>query len=287
MKVIVNCRPIELKIDYRFNGADVDSIKSAIPAVVPIRYITRIKIYHYVLKTIKSSNSKFMCNTIKSCLRKFGIYASSNILCDILPEFNKENYRNIINPIYPKDGTSWDWGCLKDNRIKFLKEIKRQCAIEYLSSRNYYIKINKTMKVNEIEFNGEIYRIVPTQDNDSCKNCALKEHCDNCTQEGDFIYNICQKHIIKTNFQKINKKNNKKDNKFYRFSSGTIFHINHIKDIIDIGYVELCAMDPTKYEFSILLTNVVAIHVRFDTKAIANRERNKFIKFIEKYENMD
>ena len=51
-----------------------------------------------------------------------------------------------------------------------------------------------------------------------------------------------------------------------------------------MGYVELCAMEPNKYEFSILLTNAVAIHVRFDTKTIATRERNKFIKFIERYE---
>lgn len=140
------------------------------------------------------------------------------------------------------------------------------------------------MKVNEIEFNGAVYRITPTKDDDCCKNCALKVHCDNCTQEGDFIYNICQEHIDKINFQKINKRNIKRDTKFYRFSSGTVFNINHIKDIIDMGYVELCVMDPSKYEFSILLTNAVAIHVRFDTKTIATRERNKFIKFIEEYE---
>lgn len=139
------------------------------------------------------------------------------------------------------------------------------------------------MKVNEIEFNGEIYRITPTKENDFCKNCALKEHCNNTTKEGDFIFDICQEHVIRTNFQKIDERNNT----FYRFSSGTVFNINHIKDIIDMGYVERCPMEPTKYSFSILLTNVVAIHVRFDTKAIANRERNKFIKFIEEYENLD
>lgn len=139
------------------------------------------------------------------------------------------------------------------------------------------------MKVNEIEFNDVVYRITPTKDDDYCKNCALKEHCGNTTQEGDFIFDICQEHIVKSNFQKINKRNTK----FYRFSSGTVFNVNHIKDIIDMGYVELCVMDPSKYEFSILLTNAVAIHVRFNSKAIATRERNKFIKFIEEYETLD
>ena len=137
MKVNVNGNPINFKIDYRFNGADIDSIKSAIQAVVPIRYITRIKIYHYVLKDIKSGNRTFMCSTIQSCLRKFGIYASSNILCDILPEFNKENYRNIINTTYPIVGWSWDWSHSRSNRVKFLEKIKRQCAIEYLSLGKY------------------------------------------------------------------------------------------------------------------------------------------------------
>ena len=137
MKVIVNYQPMDLKIDYRFNGADIDSIKSAIQAVVPIRYITRIKIYHYILKGIKSGDRTFMCNTIQSCLRKLGIYASSNILCDILPEFNKENYRNIINTTYPIVGLSWDWSHSRGNRIKFLEKIKRQCAIEYLSLGKY------------------------------------------------------------------------------------------------------------------------------------------------------
>lgn len=137
MKVNVYGKLIDLKIDYRFNGADVDSIKNAIQFVAPIRHITRIKIYHYVLKGIKSGDRTFMCNSIQSCLRKLGIYASSNILCDILPEFNKENYRNIINTNYPIFGWSWDWSHSRDNRIKFLEKIKRQCAIEYLKLRKY------------------------------------------------------------------------------------------------------------------------------------------------------
>lgn len=137
MKVIVNHQPMDLKINYRFNGADIDSIKSAIQNVVPIRYITRIKIYHYVLKIIKSGDHKFMCNATTNCLHKLGIYTSPYIFCDILPEFNKENYRNIINTNYPIYGLSWDWGHMSNNRIKFLEKIKRQCAIEYLLLRKY------------------------------------------------------------------------------------------------------------------------------------------------------
>ena len=142
------------------------------------------------------------------------------------------------------------------------------------------------MKVNEIEFNGKIYRVVKASDSSICETCALKDHCDNTTQEGDVIYQICQNHPFVAQFKQINNIVDIKENiKFYRFSSGTVFNVNHIKDIIDMGYVELCVMDPSKYEFSILLTNAVAIHVRFNTKAIANRERNKFIKFIEEYGN--
>lgn len=55
---------------------------------------------------------------------------------NILPEFNKNNYRKLIHPTYPKDGVAWDWEN-KDNRIKFLEAIKRQCAVEYLSLRKY------------------------------------------------------------------------------------------------------------------------------------------------------
>ena len=137
MKVIVNYRPMDLKIDYRFNGADIDSIKSAIQAISPIRHITRIKIYHYILKRIKSSNQRFMCNIIQDCLCKLGIYTRSHIFRDILPEFNKENYRNITNTTYFMFGQAWDWSYSLDNRIKFLEKIKRQCAVEYLSLGKY------------------------------------------------------------------------------------------------------------------------------------------------------
>lgn len=137
MKVNVYGKLIDLKIDYRFNGADIDSIKSAIQAIVPIRHITRIKIYHHVLKTIKSCDRRFMCNTIQQCLHELGINTSHNIFYDILPEFNKKNYRNITNTTYWMCGNAWDFAHSRDNRIKFLEKIKRQCAIEYLSLRKY------------------------------------------------------------------------------------------------------------------------------------------------------
>lgn len=142
------------------------------------------------------------------------------------------------------------------------------------------------MKVNEIEFNGKIYRIVKASDSSICETCALKDHCDNTTQEGDVIYQICQNHPFIAQFKQINNVVKIKENiKFYKFSTGTVFHVSHIKDIIDMGYVEVCPMDINKYSFSILMSNAIAIHVRFDTKNIANRERNKFIKFIEEYGN--
>lgn len=144
------------------------------------------------------------------------------------------------------------------------------------------------MKVNEIEFNGKIYRIVKASDSFICETCALKDHCGNTTQEGDEIYQICQSHPFIAQFKQINDIVNIKENiKFYKFSTSTVFHVNHIKDIIDIGYVETCPIELDKYSFGVLLSNKVTIHVRFDTKLIATRERNKFIKFIEEYETLD
>lgn len=136
MKVNVYGKLIDLKIDYKFNGADADSIRSAINNNDVVRHITRIKIYQHTLKNIKSSNYVFMCNAIsKSIKDNSGITISSHYNC-ILPEFNKKNYRNLIHPTYPEDSFAWDWEG-KDNRIKFLEAIKRQCAIEYLSLRKY------------------------------------------------------------------------------------------------------------------------------------------------------
>lgn len=140
------------------------------------------------------------------------------------------------------------------------------------------------MKVNEIEINGKIYRIVKASNEAICETCALKDHCDNTTQEGDVIYQICQSHTFITQFKEINTKEN---SKFYTFSSGTVFNTNYIKDIIDIGYVEMCPIELDKYSFSVLLSNKVTIHFRFRTKLIALRERSKFIRFIEIYETLD
>lgn len=136
MKVIVNHRPMNLKIDYRFNGADIDSVKNAITYNSPIRHITRIKIYQYVLKDIKSDNHRFMCNSLHRCFKhNFDIKVVSHYH-NILPEFNKKNYRNLIHPSYWECGVAWDWED-KNNRIKFLEAIKRQCAIEYLKLGKY------------------------------------------------------------------------------------------------------------------------------------------------------
>lgn len=141
MKVNVYGKLIDLKIDYRFNKADVDSIKSAIENNGVIRHITRIKIYHHCIKKLKSSdkNKPFMCTIIGNIIiksNKLHIIPSIS-LEKILPEFNKKNYRKIINTDYPKGGNAWDWQDNIDNRIKFLEAIKRQCAVEYLSLRKY------------------------------------------------------------------------------------------------------------------------------------------------------
>lgn len=142
------------------------------------------------------------------------------------------------------------------------------------------------MKVNEIEINGKIYRANYIKDSnicDICESCDLKSHCDN-TEEDDIVFKLCQENPFKWCFKEVTFEKFI-GHSFYKFSTGTVFNVNHIKDIIDMGYVEICPMEPNKYSFSILLTNAVAIHVRFNTKAIATRERNKFIKFIEEYGN--
>lgn len=137
MKVNVYGKLMDLKIDYRFNGTDIDSIKSAIKNNGIVRHITRIKIYQYALKNIKSHDKTYICNTIQNCLFEFNIPIRHSILYNILPEFNRNNYRNIINTNFPTVGSAWDWYYARDNRIKFLEAIKRQCAIEYLSLRKY------------------------------------------------------------------------------------------------------------------------------------------------------
>lgn len=139
------------------------------------------------------------------------------------------------------------------------------------------------MKIREIEINGKIYRTKPVDDKSDiviCNNCDLQSQC--FTDLDIEIRDMCLNSDVEYYFKEVKQKQNT-NIKFYKFSSGTVFNVNHIKHIINMGYVKVCAMDPTKYEFSILLTNAVAIHVRFNSRAIANRERNKFIKFIEEY----
>lgn len=141
MKVNVYGKLMDLKIDYRFNGADADSIKSAIESNANVRYITRIKIYHDCIKKLKLLNkdAPFMCVIIGNDILKYGNlrFIPSTSLEKILPEFNRKNYRKIINTDYAKHGNAWDWQCNIDNRIKFLETIKIQCAIEYLLLRKY------------------------------------------------------------------------------------------------------------------------------------------------------
>ena len=136
MKVIVNNKPMNLNIDYRFTKTDTDNVKYAIEHNTPIKHITRIKIYHYVLKDIKSGNNSFMCNAMYKCFKhNFDIKVLSSSYNNVLPEFNKKNYRDLIHTTCRND-IVWDWEN-KDNRIKFLELIKRQCAIEYLSLEKY------------------------------------------------------------------------------------------------------------------------------------------------------
>lgn len=144
------------------------------------------------------------------------------------------------------------------------------------------------MKINEIEINGKIYRANYIKDSNNCnicESCDLKSHCDNDEVE-DVVFKLCQENYFKWCFKEVKQKENI-NTKFYTFSTGTVFNVNHIKDIIDMGYVELCIEDPTKYGFTILMTNSVVIFVRFRTKLIALRERSKFIRFIQKYETLD
>lgn len=144
------------------------------------------------------------------------------------------------------------------------------------------------MKVNEIEINSKIYRVNYIKDSD---NCSICEYCDlrtNCVEDSkdNIIFELCQRNSFGCYFKEVKQKENI-TNKFYTFSSGTVFNTNYIKDIIDIGYVETCPIELDKHSFGVLLSNKLTIHFRFDTKLIATRERNKFIKFIEEYETLD
>ena len=138
------------------------------------------------------------------------------------------------------------------------------------------------MKINEIEINGKIYRtcyIENKSDINICDSCDLKSQCDIDLDEK--IRDMCI-NDFPCYFKEVKQKENI-TNKFYTFSSGTVFNTNYIKDIIDIGYVDLCIEKPSMYGFTILMTNGIVIFLKFKTKLIALRERGKFIRFIETY----
>lgn len=137
------------------------------------------------------------------------------------------------------------------------------------------------MKVKEIEINGKIYCINHITESDKyspCNYCDLSSHCDN-TKENDVVFEVCRRNPSNSYFKEIKQKENT-NIKFYRFSSGTIFNVNYIKDILFITFVE--KYSPEHYGFTIIL-NQGNVEVGFKNTIAANRERNKFIKFIEKY----
>jgi hypothetical protein len=131
MKVSLYGKIYDVKIDYRFNGADIDSINNAIKYNCPIRVLTRIKIYHYVINKL-TIVEPFMCNHIKHLINdllKTSKYITN--LYNYLPEFTKDNYRKLIKVEYPFIGTAWDHRDKVKERIKFIKHLKLKCIIEY------------------------------------------------------------------------------------------------------------------------------------------------------------
>ena len=94
------------------------------------------------------------------------------------------------------------------------------------------------MKVNEIEINGKIYRANYIKDSnacDICNSCDLKSNC-NDDSEDNIIFELCQRNPFKWCFKEVTFENYIRHS-FYKFSTGTVFNVNHIKDIIDMGYV--------------------------------------------------
>lgn len=139
------------------------------------------------------------------------------------------------------------------------------------------------MKVNEIEINGKVYRANYIKDSnvcDICESCDLKANC-NDDSDDDIIFELCQRNPFKWCFKEVKQKENI-NIKFYRFSSGAVFNINHINRIITIGEIK-------HYEdgdYSFLITTVDwSAHILNKSKSAISRERNKFIKFIEEYGN--
>lgn len=137
------------------------------------------------------------------------------------------------------------------------------------------------MKVNEIEINGKIYRANYIKESnvcDICESCDLKSNC-NDDSEDNIIFELCQRNPFKWCFKEIKQKENT-NIKFYRFSTGAVFNINHINRIITIG--EIKHYEDVVYSFTISTIDWTVSIVN-KSKLILTRERNKFIKFIEKY----
>lgn len=141
------------------------------------------------------------------------------------------------------------------------------------------------MKVNEIEINGKVYRATYIKDANKyyiCDHCDLKSYCVN-DKENAIVFDLCQRNPFDGYFKEVKQKENI-TNKFYKFSSGTVFNVNQIKDILFISFVE--KYNSEYYSFKIILKHGT-VELRFKKTIIATRERNKFIKFIERYGNTD
>lgn len=137
------------------------------------------------------------------------------------------------------------------------------------------------MKVNEIEINGKIYRANYIKDSnicDICESCDLKSNC-NDDSEDNIIFELCQRNPFKWCFKEVKQKENV-NIKFYRFSTGAVFNINHINHIITIG--EIKHYEDGDYSFTISTIDWT-VSIINKSKLILTRERNKFIKFIEEY----
>lgn len=141
------------------------------------------------------------------------------------------------------------------------------------------------MKVNEIEINGKIYRanyIKDANDCNICEHCDLASYCDRCEDEAA-LFDLCQTNPFKWCFKEVKQKENI-NTKFYRFSTGAVFNVNHIDRIITIG--EIKHYEEGNYSFLITTVDWSA-NILNKSKLALSKERNKFIKFIEEYETLD
>ena len=135
MKIIKDGKLISHNFDYRFYDLDIKCIQEAIQNKEPVRPLTRIKIYHHCIKEISKATYPYMCNIIKDKMRTLLNSPSVNFPFEILPEFNKNNYREFTNTTYPIQGGAWDLFTKVQDRIDFLKSLKMRVALEYLNNR--------------------------------------------------------------------------------------------------------------------------------------------------------